>query len=477
MKFADLNLPEPLLTAVEELGWETPTPIQAQALPHLLDDEDLAGQAQTGTGKTACFLLAAMKKLLEGERPDDGTPRTLIVAPTRELAMQIAGDAKELAVHTDLEIALAYGGTNWEKQANDLRTGADIVVGTPGRLIDYHKRRVLDLRNIEVFVLDEADRMFDMGFIKDISYLYRSVPSKSERQSLLFSATLREDVMRLAYRFMDHPVNVSVTPEELVVDKIDQVLYHVASDEKLELLLGLLQKEQPDKSLVFVNTKRWGEELTWRLNQNGYQAVYMSGDIPQRKRQKFIEAFKEGKIDLLVATDVASRGIHVDDVTHVFNYDIPQDPEDYVHRIGRTARAGARGNAITLACENWVMNLPAIESYVGDKIPSDVPGEELIGTDHAGRFRRHKKPYTGWPGDERKSKDAGSGSNKRAGSKPKKRAESKPRNDDERKADARRPADKRRPAKASGEKKESGGRRRRRRRIGDGPALSPPSDA
>ncbi len=398
MKFSELDLPEALLRAVEDLGFEEPTPIQAQALPPLLQRLDVAGQAQTGTGKTACFLLAAMTRLLEGERPASGQPRAICIAPTRELAIQIASDADLLSIHTDLTTALAYGGTQWDRQARIIEDGVDIIVGTPGRLIDFYKRRVLRLDKIEVFVLDEADRMFDMGFIKDISYLFRAVPPVGKRQALLFSATLNQRVMRLAWRFMKDPVEIAIEPENIVVDAVEQSLYHVSTNEKVSLLLGLLEREQPKRALVFVNRKRDGEELCWRLNHNGCQAAYMSGDIPQKKRERIIGAYKAGEIDLLIATDVASRGLHVDDVSHVFNYDVPQDCEDYVHRIGRTARAGAKGIAITLACENYVSNLPAVEKYVGYKIAADYPEDELLRPDRAGRFRSVRgKPYTGWP--------------------------------------------------------------------------------
>jgi ATP-dependent RNA helicase RhlB len=398
LKFNELNLPEPLMRAVADMGFETPTPIQAQALPVLLDSRDLAGQAQTGTGKTACFLLATMTRLLETERPQDGSPRALIMAPTRELAIQIAEDADRLSVHTDLRVALCYGGTVWDKQAKIVERGTDIVVGTPGRLIDYYRKGVLKLHRIEVFTLDEADRMFDMGFIRDIQFVFSRIPTKDKRQALLFSATLSQSVLMLAYRYMNDPVEVAIEPENLVVEEIDQLLYHVASHEKRELLLGLMEIEKAHRALIFVNTKRDGEELTWILNQNGYQTVYISGDIPQKKRSRIIEAVKEGEIQYLVATDVASRGLHVDDISHVFNYDVPGDPEDYVHRIGRTARAGASGKAITLACERYVVNLPAVEKYIKRKVPTAYVEDELLRKNKARRFRRERgRTYCGWP--------------------------------------------------------------------------------
>ena len=393
-----MNLPASLLRAVEDLGFETPTAIQAKALPVLLGGSDLAGQAQTGTGKTACFLLAAMTRLTESSRPKDGSPRCLIVAPTRELAIQIAEDARGLGVHSDFDVVTCYGGTGWDAQARALEGGCDIVVGTPGRLIDYCRKGILRLNRIEVFVLDEADRMFDMGFIKDINYLFSKVPPKGRRQALLFSATLSQSVMRLAWRYMVEPVEINIEPDKVAHENITQSLYHVSSREKLPLLLGLLGREEPSRAMLFVNMKRTGEELCWRLNQNGYQAVYISGDISQKKRQRIIEALKEGKIQFLVATDVASRGIHCDDVSHVFNWDIPEDPEDYVHRIGRTARAGATGSAITLACENYVIGLPGVEKYLGTKIPVEHVEDALMGKDKSGYFRRRRgTTYCGWP--------------------------------------------------------------------------------
>ncbi|MEC9070725.1 MAG: helicase-related protein, partial [Myxococcota bacterium] len=288
--------------------------------------------------------------------------------------------------------------TGWDKQARDLENGCDIVVGTPGRLMDYYRRGILRTSDVQIFIVDEADRMFDMGFIRDIQFLFSRIPPKDQRQALLFSATLSQNVLTLAYRHMTDPVEVTIEPDVVVVEQITQELYHVGLGQKFSLLLGLLARESPQRALIFVNTKRDGEELTWRLNQNGYQVAYMSGDIPQKKRQRIIEAFKQGQVGMLVATDVASRGLHVDDVTHVINFDVPGDPEDYVHRAGRTARAGASGMALTLACENYVYNLPAIEKFIGSKVPLAEITEEVLAEDTGGRFRRRRgKTYCGWP--------------------------------------------------------------------------------
>jgi len=397
LKFDELNLLEPLLAAVRDLGFERPTDIQEKALPVVLEGRDVAGQAQTGTGKTACFLLGTLNAMLQSERPEDGSPRALVIAPTRELAIQIAADAEALTTYTDLKTTIVCGGLSWDKQAKALKDGTDLVVGTPGRLMDFERKRILKLRSVRAVVVDEADRMFDMGFIQDINHIFRYLPPKSERQSMLFSATLSGEVMRLAWRHMNNPVEVKIAPERLVVEEITQTLFHVANREKVSLLLGLLQKEQPQRAMIFVNRKVDGEALTWKLNHNGYESVYLSGDLPQKKRLRIIEAMKAGKIAILVATDVASRGIHVDDVTHVFNYDVPQDPEDYVHRIGRTARAGATGTAITLACEETVMSLPAVETLIDRKIPVDFAEDDLYVPDRAGRYRPGRQVYTGWP--------------------------------------------------------------------------------
>lgn len=486
MKFTELNLPEPLLRAIEDLGFEEATEIQARALPLLLKGKDVAGQAQTGTGKTACFLLAALTRLLDGVRPGS-RPRVLCIAPTRELAMQIGSDAEDLSSHTDMKVALAYGGSRWKAQANAIAEGSDIVVGTPGRLIDYIKQRVLVLDKIEVLIIDEADRMFDMGFIEDLTYIFRRCPSRDKRQSLLFSATLDDRVMRLARRWMNQPERVEVNPDSMVVDEIEQSLFHVGSDEKLPLLLGLLEREQPTRSIVFINRKVVGEELAWRLNENGVQAVYMSGDLPQSKRTGIIEALKRGEIQLLVTTDVASRGLHVDDISHVFNYDLPQDPEDYVHRVGRTARAGATGRAISLACEDYVFSLEPIQKLIESEIPSEWVTDDLLGDDKSGRFRRRRgRPFTGWPPEEARSEE-GPAKKKKTRKRKKKsdaplaEAASGSETPAEQKAkrapvkeDAPPAPEREEETSAAEESPKKARRRKRRRRIGDGPGLTSP---
>jgi len=377
--FSTLDLPEPVLKGIEAAGFTHCTPIQELTLPTILEGRDVAGQAQTGTGKTAAFLIGCFTRLLRsGRSAAPGKPRTLIVAPTRELALQIYEDARLLGQFTPLRFLAVYGGIDYERQRAALRQPVDLVVGTPGRLIDYLKQGVYHLKAIEVVVIDEADRLFDMGFIADIRYILRRLPPYHVRQSLLFSATLGYREMELAYEFMNDPVKISATPDQLTVPQVEEVLYHVARKEKFSLLLGLLRRERGRKVLIFTNTKRVAQELADRLTLHGYQSQAITGDLDQRKRLKAMKAFKGGELPILVATDVASRGLHIEGVTHVVNYEVPQDAEDYVHRIGRTARAGAPGKAMTLADEEYVLALPAIETLISHKIPVEWPGEELF---------------------------------------------------------------------------------------------------
>jgi len=377
--FRTLNLSKPVLRGIEAAGFTHCTPIQELTLPLILEGKDVAGQAQTGTGKTAAFLIACFTRLLRSDRVTaPSLPRAIVVAPTRELTVQLYEDARLLGQFTRLSVLAVYGGIDYHRQREALRQKVDIVVGTPGRLIDYLRQRVYSLKAIEVLVIDEADRMFDMGFIKDIRYIMRRLPPYHLRQSFLFSATLGYREMELAYEFMNNPVKVSATPEQLTVTQVEEVLYHVSREEKLPLLLGLLKRERGERILIFTNTKRGAQGLADRLTLYGYQSRAITGDLDQRIRLKVIETFKRGELPILVATDVASRGLHIEGVTHVVNYDVPQDPEDYVHRIGRTARAGASGKAITLADEEYVLAVPAIEALVGHKIPVEWPEDELF---------------------------------------------------------------------------------------------------
>ena len=385
-RFDEFDLPHDVLRGLEAAGFTHCTPIQAEVLPHLLQGEDVAGQAQTGTGKTAAFLIGLYTRLLRhGPHPrrQPTQPRALILAPTRELAIQIHRDAETLGQFLDFRLGLAYGGVDYEKQRRTLQAGVDILIGTPGRLIDYFKQRVFDLRALEVLVLDEADRMFDLGFIKDLRYLLRRMPHPEKRLSMLFSATLSYRVMELAYEHMNNPVRIEVKPEQVTAERVEQQVFYPANDEKIRLLIGLMKKRQPERSIVFTNTKHAAEKVAAWLGGNDIPAALLSGDVPQRKRQRLLNEFAEGKYRVLVATDVAARGLHIPDVTHVFNFDLPQSAEDYVHRIGRTARAGSSGTALSFACEDTSFYLPDIEEYVGQKLPVGdmmaylLPEEEL----------------------------------------------------------------------------------------------------
>ena len=371
MLFSTFPLPDQVARGIEAIGFSQCTPIQAKVLPLSLEGKDVAGQAQTGTGKTAAFLITIFSRLLRSPSHVEGRPgpRSLVVAPTRELVVQILHDAETLGHFTGLTMQAVYGGVDYRKQRDRLAENPDILVGTPGRLIDYFKQHVYTLKHVEVLVVDEADRMFDMGFIADLRFLLRRLPPVQKRQSMLFSATLSHDVMELAYEHMNDAVKVAVNPEQITAERVEHALYHVGQDEKLPLLLGLLRKGDVERTLVFVNMKRDGEWLADRLQENGYEARAITGDVDQRIRLKLMHDFKSGVLPILVATDVASRGLHIEGVTHVVNYDLPQDAEDYVHRVGRTARAGAAGTAISLACEQYVLALEAIEKYLGFPLP------------------------------------------------------------------------------------------------------------
>lgn len=381
IRFDSLGLHEALLAGLRDAGFEFCTPIQAETLPLALAGNDIAGQAQTGTGKTFAFLLALMHQLLTHpakENRRNNQPRALVLAPTRELAIQIHKDAVLINKHANLKLALAYGGTGYDQQRAEIEAGADILIGTPGRIIDYFEQRVFDLKQCEVFVLDEADRMFDLGFIKDVRFLARRCPPPTERRSMLFSATLSLRVMELAFEHMNEPKKVKIESESVTAERVVQKVYYPANEEKIPLLIGLLRHMDPHRTIVFVNTKYVADRVWGYLESNGFPAAVLSGDVPQNKRQKLLELFKNGELNVLVATDVAARGLHIDEVSHVFNYDLPQDAEDYVHRIGRTARAGASGDAISFACEDYAFTLPDIEAYIGNKIPFEAVDSTIL---------------------------------------------------------------------------------------------------
>lgn len=370
--FTDLDLPPPLQEGVRAAGFEFCTPIQARTLPRALEGHDVAGQAQTGTGKTAAFLLATFNHLLKNPTERSGktsSPLALMIAPTRELAIQIHTDAQILGQATNFRMQVVYGGEDYDKQRRKLADGVDILIGTPGRLIDYYKQGVYALNNIQVIVLDEADRMFDLGFIKDIRYILRRLPEPEKRLNLMFSATLNQRVLELAYEHMNEPEAVLIEPDKVTADRVTQSVYYPSNEEKAPLLIGILRSMAAIRTMVFVNTKREAEFLARLLQHNGLNARAISGDVPQNKRIRMLREFQSGDLPVLIATDVASRGLHVPDVSHVINYDLPQDPEDYVHRIGRTARAGATGDAISFACETFAFTLPEIEKFIGHRIP------------------------------------------------------------------------------------------------------------
>jgi ATP-dependent RNA helicase RhlB len=386
MRFEELGIPEKVLKGIRAAGFVECTPVQTLTLPEALKGKDIAAQAQTGTGKTAAFLIAVFSRMLGMPPPGRGpSPRVLIIAPTRELVVQIEAEAKLLGGSAGFRIAAVYGGIDYMKQRGELAEGVDILIGTPGRLIDYLKQKVYSLRRTQFLVIDEADRMFDMGFISDLRFLLRRMSPYDKRQSMLFSATLSNRVLELCYEHMNNPERFSVTPEKMTVEQVEQEMFHVGRSEKFGVLLGILRREPGGRYLIFCNTRVESERLEALLNANGLVAAAITGDIPQHKRIKVLSRFKDGALPILVATDVASRGLHIEGVTHVINYDLPQDSEDYVHRIGRTARAGAGGKAISLACEQYVRSLPDIEDYIRQKIPVMPLTDEMIVTGYRRR--------------------------------------------------------------------------------------------
>jgi ATP-dependent RNA helicase RhlB len=404
--FSSFGFPAPVMQGIEDAGFLYCTPIQAETLPLALQGQDVAGQAQTGTGKTAAFLLAILHRLLIQPAPEGRKatqPRALVIAPTRELAVQIANDAEVLAAHTGLSTTVVYGGMGYDTQRQEIEQGVDILIGTPGRLIDYFKQGVYDLKAIQVMVLDEADRMFDLGFIKDIRYLLRRMPKPEKRLGMLFSATLSWRVTELAYEHMNNPQAVKIEPDRVTAEKVTQLVYYTANEEKIPLLLGLLNHMDPRRSIVFVNTKRAAEKVWGYLEGNGFSAALLTGDVPQKKRLRLLKQFQDGELAIMVATDVAARGLHIPDVSHVFNFDLPQDKEDYVHRIGRTARIGSKGDAISFACEEFSFSLHEIEDYIGHKIPAESVASELLVTP-APPVKVERPPRR--PGDRKGGKSA-----------------------------------------------------------------------
>jgi ATP-dependent RNA helicase RhlB len=389
--FAEFDLPEPLLRGLQESGYFNCTPIQEMAIPLGLAGRDIAGQAQTGTGKTAAFLVPIFSHILRDTERRPGTPACLIIAPTRELAVQIHDDAQAIGRYCGLSIAAIFGGVDYGKQAKSLRDGVDIVVGTPGRLIDYMKQRVLDPKAMRFLVIDEADRLFDMGFVADLRWILRRLPNYDQRQSMLFSATLNYRVMELTYEYMNLPAEVAVVRDQRTVEQVTQEMYHCSKKEKINLLLGILQREDWTRVMIFTNTRYAVDWVTFKLQNNGYAAEGISGSLDQRKRLSLMERFKANELKILVATNVAARGLHVEDVSHVINFDVPADPEDYVHRVGRTARAGALGKAITICCDEYATHLPYVEQYLGCKIPVAWADDSFFLPDNAPVYRRPRR--------------------------------------------------------------------------------------
>lgn len=411
--FTELDLDQRLLDGLQAANFEFCTPIQAESLPAALANKDVIGQAQTGTGKTLAFLLATMNHLLRKEPVENRVatqPRAVMLAPTRELAIQIHKDALSIGGECGMKIELVYGGTGYEQQRKALEAGVDILIGTPGRLIDYFKQGVFNLQAVDVMVLDEADRMFDLGFIKDLRYLLRHMPPAAERLNLLFSATMSFRVLELTYEHMDDPQVIKIEIDKVVVDEVTESIYYPANEEKIPLLLTLLKKVGVKRSLVFINTKHMAETIGLWLEANEVNCGILSGDVPQNKREKLLERFKTDDIDVLVATDVAARGLHIPEVSHVFNFDLPQDAEDYVHRIGRTARAGASGDAISFACERYSYSLMDIEEYVGHPLPKkDITPDLLFDMQKPTEEARRKSREAPRAGDRQR------GGDKRAG--------------------------------------------------------------
>lgn len=376
MNFSEFNLNDQLLKGLEAAGYVTCTPVQEQVLKMSQDGSDLYVQSQTGTGKTAAYLVAIIQEMLSKE--ENKGKKALIMVPTRELAVQVEEEAKTLAGPAGLKAFSVYGGVGYEKQIANIRKGVDIIVGTPGRLIDLQEGGNLNLSEVAFVVVDEADRMFDMGFYPDLRTIMKHIPANSDRQTMLFSATLNTYVKNLAWEYTRDPKEIEIECENITVSEIQQELLHVSSDEKMKLLIGILKNENPESVIIFCNTKRSCEVTAKRLAMNDIKAEFIIGDLPQSKRLAILKAFKAGEVKVLVATDVAARGIDVDDLSMVINFDLPNEAENYVHRIGRTARAGKSGKAYTFCSEQDVYSLPAIERYIEMSIPAKVAYPEQM---------------------------------------------------------------------------------------------------
>jgi ATP-dependent RNA helicase RhlB len=423
MEFKELNLHPDLQRGITEAGYLSCMPVQEQVLANAFGGQDLYVQSQTGTGKTAAFLVVIFQRLLA--EPQLKGKKAIIMVPTRELAVQVEEEAKILGKYLPFKAGSFYGGVGYAQQQQLLRDNAQILVGTPGRVLDLNSSGKMNLMEIAFLVLDEADRMFDMGFYPDLRKLIKVVPPADRRQTMLFSATLNSWVKNLAWEYTKSPLEIEIAPETVTVDEVDQVLYHVPSGDKMRLLLGIMEREQPESALIFCNTKRYTEIIAKRLRHNGIPCEFIIGDLPQIKRLKIIDDVKAGAVKYLVATDVAARGLDIEGLSLVVNYDLPAEAENYVHRIGRTARAGKTGRAVTLASEQDVYELPAIEKYIGKKIPSETATAALYAEDKSEGLRIRADRYDdaggrgdgrfGGRGDGRGNSRRGSGSPRRGG--------------------------------------------------------------
>ena len=402
-RFHDVGVPDKIMHAIAGLGFKYCTPIQAKILVHANAGQNVAGRAQTGTGKTAAFLISIFTEFLRNPahaNRQKGIPRALVLAPTRELVIQIARDAMDLGKYCDFSCMAVYGGADMDKQKALLnRRPVDLIAATPGRLLDFMGRGGINLKHLEVLVIDEADRMLDMGFIPDVKRIIRCTPPKNERRTMLFSATLTEDVLRLASQWMPDPIICEIEPEQVAVDTVDQIVYIVTAREKFKLLYNILKRRAGERVLIFGNRRDHTQRLAARLRQHGVACELLSGDVPQEKRMRILDEFRYGKVKVVVATDVAGRGLHVQDIGLVVNYEFPYEPEDYVHRIGRTGRAGKTGTSISFACEEESFVIPDIEKYIGNKLKCVMPDEELLASPGPGYREEADEPraYHGGP--------------------------------------------------------------------------------
>ena len=420
IRFHDLGLHPRLMRSIHALGWQYATPIQGELLPGTLKGRDMAGRAQTGTGKTAAFLISIINHCLNNplQQQSHACPRALIIAPTRELAMQIGADSEGLNKFTGLRTVVLYGGMDYNKQQRELEDNQiDIVVATPGRLLDFASKNVVKLGFTEIMVIDEADRMLDMGFIPDVRRIIYKTPPKEKRQTVLFSATLSDDVMKLAAAWMVDPERIDIEPEQVAVDTVDQKVFIVTDDQKFQLLYNIIKHDKPERILIFTNRRDQAERLSEDLDRYSHKCEMLSGAVTQKKRMRILEDFKSGKVKVLVATDVAGRGIHVDGLSHVVNFNIPENPDDYVHRIGRTGRAGALGQSITFACEMESFELPKIEELLGMELKCLMPTEEMLEELPAAPPRKHR-PRTGGANRQGGHRPHGGGGPRRSGGGP-----------------------------------------------------------